>query len=168
MVHRYLFYLNGARIRTYRFTNGRFQLIKYKGEEFFTNFESFWQWWEEVTSYIKSDDLVDFCIIGNELADFAQPEYKTVKVSEWSTEKVKSFFDVCINEPTIELTCINNGKNKIVQISKTPQKYKYEQPLTFKYYTMPSKTIDQEKEGKAGESNSDKSILRAYFLEQLS
>ena len=167
MIHQYLFFIDNQNVSSYKYDNGKFQLIRYKGEDFCSTYDSsYWKWWEESTSFIDSEDYVDFCFVGQDIAD-QYSNYQTVEASSWDMETIKCFFSEYIKESNINLLCINKGTNKVMRISLVPKTYKYEKNVQFKYFTVPAQTLDVGSEKSQHLQQTNSRGLRDYYLRQL-
>ena len=104
MIHKYLFYIDDLKIRTFCSRNGVFELIRREGEEFSNISDKlFWSWWEETASYNKLKDETDFCIISNSECDRSYLEYKTIHGTMWTMGEIENFYNEHIEYSRIVL-----------------------------------------------------------------
>jgi hypothetical protein len=178
MIHKYLFFIDGEEIQSYKFDKDKIELIKYKGELACSlNDQWFWSWWEKSSSYISSEDLIDFCFIGTINSDFFKLSYKTVEVSEWRVEKIEMVFNEHIKYSSLKLRCLDTEDKKYLQLVKNPTTCNYQKTAEFNIFTVPSMDLLNKTECYSNvlglHDLNEKSIdittnsLRAYYLECL-
>jgi hypothetical protein len=54
-----------SKIKTYQENNNNFELIKYKGDDFYgsLDYNTYWEWWRKITNFDNESDSVSFCVI---------------------------------------------------------------------------------------------------------
>lgn len=162
MVHNYLFFIKDGEIRTYRHKDGNFYLVKYKGEESCElKDKTFWHWWESSISFIPSDDMVDFCFVGDNIEDIYHHKYSTVTESEWTLGKIEDFLTHYLNEPSIQLSTVHSSQT--LHLTKEPEPFRSGDVIELSFFTIPPVIIE---EVKPKETNNEQN-LRNYFLKEL-
>lgn len=162
MIHNYLFFIKEGEIRTYRHKEGSFYLVKYKGEEFCgIEDEAFWHWWENSISFIPTDDVVDFCFIGDNIEDIYHHQYSTVTESEWTLGKIEDFLNYYLNESSIQLTTVLNSQK--LHVTKAPESFRLGEMIELSYFTIPRIVIEAVKPKEVTKAEN----LRNYFLTEL-
>lgn len=178
MIHKYLFFIEGEEIQSYKFDKDKIEIIKHKGELTCNLTEKlFWSWWEKVNSYISSEDFIDFCFIGNVSFDFFKRSYKSVEFSEWNIEKIRMVFNEYIKYSSLKLRYVDSENEKYLELIKNPTAYNYQKTAEFNIFTVPSVILSNHLKSNwngLGSSDLDEKdvningiSLRSYYLEQL-
>lgn len=159
-----LFYIDNNKIKSYIFNNEKYELISYKGEEYYSNdIDSFWDWLEKSISLSKKD-VIDICVISNnDLLNFKKISYNFIEKSTWNYEEIKLFLPE-INHSGILLSNNNIDKkitNKINTFSDYLNKKQFNS--LFNLFTIPPSNLFTEKENNNPEIVEKKGILSEYY-----
>lgn len=100
MIYKYLFLIYNDKIKTYQVRENKLEIVKYKGDDYFTdNIENFWKWWESKSAYIEGICKVDFCIISNSKEMIAvMDEYKNYECIGKTSWNINDIENILINE----------------------------------------------------------------------
>lgn len=167
MIHRYLYYIQAGKVGTFRYKEGNFHLLKYKGEDFCPVQEAtYWNWWKKSISFIDSEDYIDFCFVGDNIEHFYTEHFQSTESTEWTLEKVGAFLQRYNKNHKIKLTYMNKESSISAYVINALQSYKYEETLGLNYYTIPSTSIE---ETNLSDTNDEvtSGLLREYYLKQL-
>lgn len=125
MIHRYAFILKNNNISAWTYDEMRdlFEPLTDKGERVFplrTDYEAFWNWWEERTSFITEEDQVDFHFIYDTLPDeFKKHPFTQVKESQWKEEQLEALVKYALKGDKGQL---KNGFSEKKPVAAKPQK----------------------------------------------
>lgn len=104
-IRKYLFWITDKGIQTYRMTSkGDFELIKFKGEDTYTDTEllKFVEWFNKTAS-IAADEYIDFCYLSDRPFEFPKFSYGTQAKSSWNRHEISCFCDNYVGIENFEI-----------------------------------------------------------------
>ncbi len=104
LTKKFLFFIDGDKLKSYRFNGKEFQLMKYKGGDFYPSadkLDSFWEWWEDAVAFTK-DDCFNFCFLSSQKKFEIQLDYTFSKENKFNLENIESFI-TSLKIPSIEI-----------------------------------------------------------------
>lgn len=163
--HKYLFLIEKDRfIKTYRYNNHDFELVKYMGEEKYDSddIKSFFEWFMKMAS-IASDDYIDFCFISDSPINLDDFKFTNVDYSTWTKEKIIDFCNKHIDRQIYEFKVNEN----IAFVCQEKNLFNKDDIQTMYIKCFPEFNIGKKGKDKNVDNSREISLLSRYFTDKL-
>ncbi len=104
-VRKYLFWLFGDGIKTYKVTEkGKFEVLRPAGRDVYedTDLSEFFRWFQK-SAAITEDEFIDFCFLSEQPIEFPLLEYMYSARSSWDKQAVGDFCRTYMNFQNFEV-----------------------------------------------------------------
>ncbi|WP_042462059.1 hypothetical protein [Neobacillus dielmonensis] len=163
MHHKYLFFIQQEKIKTYQFRDHQFELVPYKGDDYYTFSEDmpFWQWWKKTASFFEETDTVDFCFL-HDPEDYAfTEEFPVSEINSWTIEEVENFLN---QHSKYTVLRDKTWKKKLVSAASMDEGLSNNVYATFYPEQLTESQLPEEKENL--EERTEQGILASYYKEK--
>ncbi len=161
---KYLFWITDKGIQTYKVAGGNFELIKFKGEDIYTDTDllKFAEWFHKMAS-IAADEYSGFCYLSDKPVEFPEFSYGIQAKSPWHSREISLFCDKYVNIESYEIV-IDDGRCFTCQNGNI-----FDENSIKKIYLkcIPEFVFDEEKVSKIDLASEKTSLVNKYFIDKL-
>lgn len=158
-----MFWMSEQGIQTYKVTNeGTFELIKFKGEERYTDndISKFVIWFNKNAS-IAEDEYIDFCYLSDKPVVSTLFEHNIKAKSSWDKKEISIFCDKYINVANYEVI-VDEERNFICQSGNLLNNSELK-----KIYLKCVPEFSMDTVEKIEQGSQETSLVNKYFIDML-